>query len=146
MDRYDVYDKNNNVVYIIKRETYKISATFNLFDAHTNKLLFTIYRKFFSLAPTYYICQDDFIHSEITKGFLFFDNNVKLNSIQGRYKITGDLWGIGFKIYQGNNFLGSIKKLVFNFKEIYVLSFDDESTAPLFTALIIAIDNCIYNK
>ncbi len=144
-DRYDVYNKNNEVVYIVMREALKISATFNLYDAQKNKL-FTIYRKFFSLSPTYYICKENQIHSEVTKGFLFFDNSIQVNSIYRKYKIIGNIWGVDFKIYEEDKFLGSIKKRMFNLKEIYVLTFDNEEDAPLFTSLIIAIDNCIYNK
>lgn len=142
-DSYNVYDENDNVVYVVKGKL-AWGHKFIIFDA-SGKELGCINEKIISLLPTFEIYKGKekigLIKQKLTlwKPKYTFDLD--------EYEIDGDFWGLNYKIKKSGNEIASINKKFFSITDTYTINSSKEDAFNVLL-IVVAIDaaNCVNNE
>ena len=142
-DSYNVYDENDNVVYVVKGKL-AWGHKFVIFDA-SGKELGCINEKIISLLPTFEIYKGKekigLIKQKLTlwKPKYTFDLD--------EYEIDGDFWGLNYKIKKSGNEIASINKKFFSIIDTYTINSSKEDAFNVLL-IVVAIDaaNCVNNE
>ena len=142
-DSYNVYDENDNVVYVVKGKL-AWGHKFVIFDA-SGKELGCINEKIISLLPTFEIYKGKekigLIKQKLTlwKPKYTFDLD--------EYEIDGDFWGLNYKIKKSGNEIASINKKFFSITDTYTINSSKEEAFNVLL-IVVAIDaaNCVNNE
>ena len=142
-DSYNVYDENDNVVYVVKGKL-AWGHKFVIFDA-SGKELGCINEKIISLLPTFEIYKGKekigLIKQKLTlwKPKYTFDLD--------EYEIDGDFWGLNYKIKKSGNEIASINKKFFSITDTYTINSSKEDAFNVLL-IVVAIDaaNCVNNE
>jgi len=143
-DSYNVFDENLQPIYKVKSKLLSLLSNINLYDMSDNEL-FLIKRKFTFMLAEYEIYKGETLHAKLKQEFSFFKPKLKVTSPYGDYEIQGELFAMNFKITFNGELLGTISKKALSLGDSYKLEIADEKDATFFTALAIAIDNCLHN-
>ena len=131
-DSYNVYDENNNVVYVIKGKL-AWGHKFVIFDANEQELG-SIKEEIFSLLPTYKIYKDNEEIGQIKQKFSFFKPEYVCDL--GDYKIEGNFLGLEYKINKNGKEVAKISKKLIAWSDTYTIDANDEDA---FNALLIVV-------
>ena len=142
-DSYNVYDENDNVVYVVKGKL-AWGHKFVIFDA-SGKELGCINEKIVSLLPTFEIYKGKekigLIKQKLTlwKPKYTFDLD--------EYEIDGDFWGLNYNIKKSGNEIASINKKFFSITDTYTINSSKEDAFNVLL-IVVAIDaaNCVNNE
>ena len=142
-DSYNVYDENDNVVYVVKGKL-AWGHKFIIFDA-SGKELGCINEKIISLLPTFEIYKGKekigLIKQKLTlwKPKYTFDLD--------EYEIDGDFWGLNYKIKKSGNEIASINKKFFSITDTYTINSSKEDAFNVLL-IVVAIDtaDCVNNE
>ena len=142
-DSYNVYDENDNVVYVVKGKL-AWGHKFVIFDA-SGKELGCINEKIISLLPTFEIYKGKekigLIKQKLTlwKPKYTFDLD--------EYEIDGDFWGLNYNIKKSGNEIASINKKFFSITDTYTINSSKEDAFNVLL-IVVAIDaaNCVNNE
>ena len=131
-DSYNVYDENNNVIYIIKGKL-AWGHKFIICDSFGNELGI-IKEKFFSFPPKFEI----------------YKNNEKIGVIKQKltilkpkyycdlknYEVEGNFWELQYKIKKDSKVIATIDKKLFAWGDTYVIDTSEEDS---FNVLLITV-------
>jgi len=143
-DKYHVWNESGEPAYYIESEFFSFGAKFHLMDTSGTEQ-FYIEQKVFRFMPEYHIYKGNTLCAVVKKEFTFFRHAVNIDSDYGQFTLNGDFWGMNFSICSNDTVIGSISKEWFNFADCYELDVASATDPGFFTALVIAIDNCIHN-
>lgn len=143
-DSYNVFDENLQPVYKVESEFLTFLSRIYLYDMYGNELFF-IKKRFTFLFAEYEIYQGDLLCAQIRQEFSFFRPKLTVTSSYGNYDIQGEFLSMDFSISCDGNILGTINKQWLSIGDSYRLEVAEEKDAAFFTALVIAIDNCLHN-
>ncbi|NLU32514.1 MAG: hypothetical protein GXX04_07830 [Clostridiaceae bacterium] len=144
-DRYYVFDENQRPVFTVQGQIFTIGAKIHIYDI-TGQELYYIERRLFRLLPEYHIFCGDNHCAIVKKEFSLFRPRLAIQSQYGDYTIEGSLFGMDFVIYNEGIPVGEVHKKWFAFGDSYELDVIDPNNAAFFSALVIAIDNCLHNE
>ncbi len=143
-DKYDVYDEYGNVYFDVKSEIFTIGDKIHLYDLRGQELYF-IKRRITLLCARYEIYRGQQLCAEIQQEFQFFKSKLNIGSAYGNYTIEGDLWARSFIIYRDGFQVGGVAKKFLSWSDTYEMNIADSEDPAFFSALVIAIDNCLHN-
>lgn len=143
-DKYNIFDEQNRPIYQVEGEVFTLGAKIHLYDLNRRELYY-IEQKVLSFLPVYRVFQGSQLRAEIQKEFTFFTNDLTINSSMGQYVLTGDFMAMSFSITHNGKLVGSIHKEWFTFGDCYELNIADGADPAFFSAMVIAIDNCLHN-
>lgn len=144
-DSYNVFDENLQAVYKIDSEFLSFLSKIHLCDLFENELFFIKKKLKFVLAE-YEIYKGETLYAEVKREFSLFSPRLTVTSPFGNYQIEGDFIAMNFSILCDGILLGTISKEWLSFGDSYKLDIVDDKNAAFFTALVIAIDNCLHNE
>ena len=145
-DKYNVFDENGDVIFLVKGEIFTIGAKLHLYDTN-NRELFVIERELLTFLPRYHIIENGIERAVVQRKLSFFKSDFEVQDKYGRFTIDGDVLGMDFTIISPNGTqIGSISKEWLSWGDCYELSVFDPSYAAFFCTLVIAIDECIHNN
>lgn len=144
-DKYDVYNPNLEPVYHVESEFLTLLSKIHLYDLYGNEL-FYIKKNFTFLFAQYDIYSKNKLCATVNQKFSLFSNKLSVSSDYGEIEIQGDIFGMDFNIICNGILLGSIRKKWLSIGDSYELEIVNENDAGFFTALAIAIDNCLHNS
>jgi uncharacterized protein YxjI len=144
-DSYNVYDESLQAIYKVDSEFLAFLSKIHLCDLYGNELFF-IKKKLTFILAEYEIYKGDTLYAEVKKEFSFFNPRLTVTSPFGGYQIEGNFFAMDFSIFCDGILLGTISKEWLSFGDSYKLDIADANNAAFFTALVIAIDNCIHNE
>lgn len=144
-DKYDVYDEYGNVYFNVKSEIFTIAAKIHLYNLH-NQELYYIKKRLTFLCARYEIYRGPQLCAEIQQEFRFFKAKLNITSDYGNYTIEGDLWARNFTIYRDGFPVGVVGKKFLSWSDTYEMNIADNEDPAFFSAMVIAIDNCLHNE
>ena len=144
-DKYHVWDETGTPVFYVEGEFFTLGAKIHIYDM-TGQERFFIQQKVFRFLPEYEIYKNSTLCAVIKKELTFFKHVISIESDYGQFSINGDFWGMDFTVSTNDVVIGSISKEWFNFADCYQLDIASSTDPAFFTALTIAIDNCIHNE
>lgn len=143
-DKYDVYDEYQQPVFHIEGEIFTWGAKIHLYDL-SGRELYYIQQKVFAFLPEYAIFEDETFCARIKKEFTFLRPRLTVESAYGSFDISGEFWNMDYVISRDGQAMGEIHKKWLSWGDTYLLSIYDPKDAAFFTALAIAVDNCLHN-
>ena len=143
-DKYDVYDERQEPVYHVQGELFSWGAKIHLYDLGGSEL-FDIRQKLLAFLPEYAVFQGENFCARIKKELSFFHPRLSVESSFGDFEITGNFMDMDYEITRDGIPMGEIHKKWLSWGDTYLLSIRDDKDAAFFTALAIAIDNCLHN-
>ncbi len=143
-DKYDVYDERQQPVFHVQGEIFTWGAKIHLYDMAGNELYF-IQQKVFAFLPEYSVFQGENLCARIKREFTLLRPRLNVESAFGNFQISGEFWNMDYYISRDGQPMGEIHKKWLSWGDTYFLSIYDEKDAAFFTALTIAIDNCLHN-
>ena len=142
-DSYNVYDENDNVVYVIKGKL-SWGHKFIIYDTLGNELGI-INEKIISFLPTFEIYKNNEKIGIIKQKWSIW--KPKYSCDLGNYEVDGNIWGLQYQIKKDCNVIATINKKLFSWSDTYVI---DSTEEDLFNALLIAVaidaTNCSKNS
>ena len=144
-DSYNVFDENLQPIYKVDSEFLTFLSKIHLCDLYGNELFF-IKKKLKLILAEYEIYKGDTLYAVIKNEFSFFKPRLTVMSPFGEFQIEGNFMSMDFNIICDDIFIGSISKEWLSFGDSYKLHIADDKNAAFFTALVIAIDNCLHNE
>ncbi len=144
-DKYNVYDEFGNLFFNVRSEVFTIGYKFHLLDLQGNEL-FYIRRRITLFRARYEIYRGHQLCAEIQQEFRLLGAKMNISSAYGNYTIEGNLWGRMFQIYRDGMLVGSVGKKFLSWSDTYELYIANHQDIAFFTALVIAIDNCLHNE
>lgn len=143
-DKYDVYNEQQEPVYHVQGELFSWGAKIHLYDLSGRELYF-IRRKLLAFLPEYAVFQGDTFCARIKKELSFLTPRLGVESSFGSFEITGNFLDMDYEIRKDGTPLGELHKKWLSWGDTYLLSIRDDKDAAFFTALAIAVDNCLHN-
>lgn len=144
-DSYNVFDENLQPIYKVSSEFLSFLSKIHLYDMYDNELFF-IKKKLSFIFAEYDIYKGDLLFAEIRREFSLFRPRLTVTSAYGNYEIQGDFLSMDFDIIYNGTLLGTISKEWLSFGDSYRLNVANSENAAFFSALVIAIDNCLHNE
>lgn len=143
-DKYDVYDEHQEPIYHVQGEIFSWGAKIHLYDL-SGKELYYIKQKVLTFLPEYAVFQGESLCARIQKEFTFFRPRLNVESVDGDFEIEGNFWDMDYEIRKNGEMMGEIHKEWLSWGDTYSISVREPKDAAFFTALTIAIDNCLHN-
>lgn len=143
-DSYNVFDESLQPIYKVNSELLVFLSKIHLCDMFGNELFF-IKKRFAFMLAEYEIYKGETLYAEIKQEFSFFKPKLRVTSSFGNYEIEGEFFAMDFRIIRDGMLLGAISKEWMTFGDSYKLEVENKEDAAFFTALVIAIDNCLHN-
>ncbi len=144
-DKYTIFNESEHPVFTVESEVFTLGAKIHLFDALGNELYY-IEKKLFRFLPEYELYSGGVLVAVVKKEFTFFKPKLYITSPSFSYTLEGDIFSMDFSIHDGQRTVGEISKRWLSFGDSYELYVYDDKDAALFSALVIAIDNCLHNE
>ncbi|MFA5381075.1 MAG: LURP-one-related family protein [Candidatus Izemoplasmatales bacterium] len=145
-DRYKIYDEKQNVIFHCESKFLSITHKMKLFDTLTNRHLFTMKRKLFTLLPIYLLFDAaDKQVAKIRKRFTLFHHKLDITSSFGDYSIEGNFMAHDFSITKDGQTVADFHKKWISWGDSYEIRIYPEDQIGFYIALVIMIDNCLYN-
>lgn len=141
-----VLDENSKEIFKVKGKFFSFTKKKFVKDLD-NKTLYMVRNKFFRffLNSAYIYDGNKNKILKITRKFSF-KSNYKITGYTSDFRIDGDFWGWDFKIYKGEEVIGSIARRFDVFKDRFALECYNDNDAALLVAFVIAIDNIVDNN
>lgn len=143
-DKYDVYNEQQEPVYHVQGEVFTWGAKIHLYDLAGREMYF-IRRKLLSFLPEYAVFQGDIFCARIKKELSFLSPRLSVESSLGHFDVVGNFVDMDYEITRDGTPLGEIHKKWLSWGDTYLLSIRNNKDAAFFTALAIAVDNCLHN-
>lgn len=144
-DKYDIYDEFGKLYYHVDSEIFTIGAKFHLCNLQGQEL-FYIKRRITFLCAKYEIYKGQQLCAEIQQELRFFKSKLNIYSAFGNYTVEGDIWSRQFNVYRDGFLVGGVAKKFLSWSDTYEMSIADNEDSAFFSALVIAIDNCLHNE
>ena len=143
-DSYNVYDENLEPVYRVESEFLSLLSKIHLYDMHDNELFF-IKKNFTFMFAEYEIYNGELLCAKVKQEFSFLRPRLSVTSTYGDFDIQGEFFDMDFNVICNGELLGRISKEWLSLGDSYRLEVANQKDAAFFTALVIAIDNCLHN-
>ena len=144
VNKYDIYDEQENVVYDVDSELFTIGAKLHLKDINGQELYY-IKKKLTFLLAQYEIYKDNDLCATVNQELSLFHAKLNVDSSFGKFDISGDFMSMDYEISRNGQYFGSIHKKWLSWGDSYELDIPDEENAGFLCALVVAIDNCLHN-
>ena len=119
-DNYDVYDENQNIVYLVKGLITSIGAIVSIFD-YTGKQLYYIKQRMTFLLAHYELYKDNYLVADVRCEFALFKPRLSAPSGYGNFSIVGDIFSMDFEILKDNVPVGRTSKKWLTWGDTYEL-------------------------
>lgn len=143
-DDYNVYDESLQPIYRVESEFLAMLSKIHLYDMN-GKELFFIKRKLKFMFAEYEIYSGDKLCAVVKQEFAMFRPKLSVSSAYGDFDIDGEFFQMDFEVKCNGMLLGRISKEWLTFGDSYRLEVENSFNSGFFTALVIAIDNCMHN-
>ena len=144
-DTYNVYDEWGNEFFYVKSELFSFLAKIHLCD-NTGKEVFLIKRKMSFWGAQYEVYSGEILCAVINQKVRFLRSELNISSQYGDFVVDGDFFSHNFRIYNNNSLIGEVRKAYLSWGDSYELDICSGADPAFFTALVIAIDNCMHNE
>lgn len=137
LDSYDIYDEDNNVIYVIKGEI-ALGHFLRIYDALGNEIGF-IEQKLITFMPKFNVYIDGEYVGCIEKEFSFFKPiyNIDFNG----WNVEGDIFEFDYNITNDEgSIVATISKELMHLTDQYVIDVQNPSDALSALMLVVAID------
>ncbi len=138
-----VLDENKNPVYKVKGRLFSFTKKKKIYDLEKNKL-YTVRNKYW-----HFFMHSAFVYdsegTKILKLSQKFKFGIKfvVEGYQDEIKIEGSPFRFNCSVYKNDKLIGNLYKKYFAMVDSYELDIEDDEkeNAPLFVAIVIALDN-----
>ncbi|HOP57445.1 MAG TPA: LURP-one-related family protein [Bacillota bacterium] len=145
-DTYSVFDESGKEVFHVKGAWISFTRRKD-FCEPTGEILFTIRRMLFHLLPHYSLTDSSGKEvANIKKRFTVLSHRIDILSSRGDYSITGDFMAHDFTIEKAGQAVVEIHKKWMSWGDSYEIGVSDEENASFYVALVVMIDDCLYNR
>lgn len=144
-DSYDIYDENENVVFVVKGEL-SWGHCLRIYDANGREVG-GIQEKILTFLPKFELYENDECIGSISKEFSFFTPRYNID-YNGWY-VEGNIWEWDYSITGPfGEQIAVISKQLFHWTDTYVIDIFDEKDALHALMVVLAIDaeKCSRNK
>ncbi len=143
-DKYKIYDENENLYFDVESESMITMPKFHLTDL-SGQELFYIRRRFAFFGAQYEVYQGEHLCATISQRVRWFSAHLDVASDYGDFEIEGDFMGMDYMISCNGVCIGTVHKKWMSWSDCYELKISEEKNAAFFSALVIAIDNCLHD-
>ena len=135
-DSYDIYDENQNVVYVIKGQL-SWGHCLKIFNA-SGREVGTVKERVFTWLPKFEIYEGERYIGCISKEFSFLKPryNIDFNG----WQVEGSFLEWDYSVYDGQRQVAQISKELLHWTDTYVLDIADPADALYVLMLVLAID------
>ncbi|MFT6807027.1 MAG: hypothetical protein ACJA01_000245 [Saprospiraceae bacterium] len=139
--KYTITDEHDLLVCEAKRKTFSLRSKAEIFDSF-GESVFTIRRKLFSFAETYFIYDKDQPVYRIRKARFSLRSNVFVEALYNRdaFEIQGDIWGMEYSFYRYKKAFAKVSKKMWSFSSHYGVAVEDKEDEILIMAVVITLD------
>jgi uncharacterized protein YxjI len=146
-DRYKVYNDQEEICYHCEGKLLTITSEKKLIDSLQSQPLYTLKRKLMSLIPTFIIMdQDGQVIATLRRMISLLRPRFDIQGIFGNFQVNGDFLAHDFSIEGGAGTLVSVHKKWVAWGDVYEIAIEDESHAAFWIAIVILIDDYLYNE
>lgn len=139
-DSYNVYDENDNVVFIVKGK-FAWGHKFVIYDSNGNELG-CIKEKILSWLSTFEIYRDNKKIGQIKRELTLF--KPKYIFELGNYEIVGNIWELKYQIKKNGVVVASVNKKLLSWTDTYSIETNAEDAFNvLLITLAIDADKCV---
>ncbi len=144
-DNFEVFDENQNTVFKVNGELFRMLSKFHLKDSNGNEI-FTIERRF-SFGYSYEIKTGGRTVAIIKKQMAFFNASFDIQAFTGdTFLADGNIFGWDFTITKNGAPYATLSKKLLSWGDSYEIEVYDNAELAFATAIVVAIDNCIHNE
>ena len=143
-DSYNVLNEYEEPIYQVNSEMLTIGAKIHINDLQGQELFF-IKQKLTFMFAKYEIYKGDILCAVVQQEPTFFRPKLTVSSNYGDFDIQGEFWCMDFEISKEGRTMGTIEKAWMTWGDSYKLDVVEGEDTAFFTALVIAIDNCLHN-
>lgn len=145
-DDFAIKNEYNDVQYYVSSKFLSFGNDLTLLDFE-KKPIYRIKQKVLSFVPTYFISDTEGdVVATIKKKFTIFNNRFIIDSIFGDFNVEGNFLGREFSVYLDGELQAEVSKKFFSFADTYSINIKNEKRAELFLALVITIDQALYDR
>jgi len=139
-DSFNIYDENQETMYMVKGEVFSIGKKLHLYNTQQNELSY-IHQKVLSFLPRFYVNQNGRDVAEVVKELTLFNQKYRVEG-PGWY-VEGDFLAHDYNIYSNNRPIASIVKKWFTWGDTYEIDIDDEVDEVMVLSIVLIIDAVI---
>ncbi len=143
-DKFCIKDEFDNERFYVNSEIFTIGKKLYLMD-NAGKALYFIKQKLFNFLPVYEIYQDELLFASLKKKFTILKPKIDIDQNGTPYFISGDLWSHEFTILRNDIVVASVSKKWFAFSDSYGVDISGIENDEFIVALVICMDEIIYN-
>ena len=138
-EKYNVFDKNQNLVYHIKGQVFSIKNKMDMFKE--NQLVFHFERKLFRFLPEYTMfTPSGEALATIKKNFTFIRGKLTVNSSYGDMEVVGEIFQRDFTVSKNGQEVMSVHKKWLSWGDSYEITIVEDEREAFYVALVILID------
>lgn len=115
----------------------------HLYNLQGQELLFIRGRRLVHNCARYEIYKGQQLCAYIQQPSALLFSKLNIHSTYGNYTIEGNLWSRDYKIYRDGFMVGGVSKKFLSWSDTYEMNTKDSEDSAFFSALVIAIDNCL---
>lgn len=143
--KFDVYDENENNVFIVEADRFDIGKNINIYDKNNRKVLYM--RQQIRIGSHKYIAYDENMReiATIKKEFMVPEYNIT-GSIGVMSMISNSILGRNYEIKKDGVTIGRIDKEFTFGRDRYFLEVIDETYTIFFVGLLIMVDMIKFNN
>lgn len=140
LDRYDIYDEQQNPVYHVHQDFTFLGNRVNV-EKYDNTKSFVIERRILTLMPKYDVTFRDGKSFSIFQRFTFLKKRLEVESNSYSLELRGSFWDLNFEVFNNNIKVGHIEKAFLTWGDTFAITVIDPEFEEELVALMIAIDN-----
>lgn len=105
-----------------------------------NSIIYSVKEKLLTFMSNYEIFENDRSVARVDQKLTFLKDSIKINSKYGELTVKGDIFGIDYEIFKGNEIIATASKELLSFTDNYSvdINFEDEA---FILCLVVIIDN-----
>ncbi len=143
-DKFTIKNELNTDCYNVVGQIFSFGNKLRLYDM-AGRELFYIEQKLFRFLPEYYIFSENNEVAKVRKEFTFFKPAFSITSRYGNIIIQGNVFAHEFTISVNGKVMARVSKEWFSFRDSYGVDISDDLDHAFILALIIVIDQTLYD-
>lgn len=146
-DRFTIYDKAGNDVFLVKGEVLTLGKKLHISDTMGNEKVY-IEERLLTFLPKYKIMIGDIPAAEIKREFTFFHPQYTVKLENGsEWNVEGEFWEHEYTVLSGNTEIATISKEWFTLGDAYEIRISDNCPDTLLAlAVVLTIDATLENN
>ncbi len=144
-DKYNVYDEDEEIIYKISSNFQLINFQCSIKNSQDEECLKVI-SEVMNVIPKYQIVKNNFTVAKVKKKVSFLKHRFEISSEYGNFKIENNgFMSLNFNLWKDNLIIANISKEFIKLTDYYVIDILEDIQPEFVVALVITIDNALYN-